>query len=60
MTARFEIIDDEFGTYKFQVRSRGGDILATSDPYPSKASAREGIASIRSLVLDGPVLDLTD
>ena len=44
---KFEIFLDRAGAYRFRLKARNGEIIATSDAYTAKASCEHGIASVR-------------
>ena len=43
---KFQLYRDNAGDYRFRLRARNGEIIATSEGYKAKASAMNGIASI--------------
>lgn len=44
---KFEMYQDKSGQYRFRLRARNGQIIATSEGYTTKASCENGIASVR-------------
>ena len=45
-----EIFRDKSGRHRFRVRARNGRILASSQAYVHRASARKGAAALRRLM----------
>ena len=43
---KFEIYKDKNGTFRFRLRARNGEILLNSSSYTTKASCKNGIASV--------------
>ena len=44
---KFEIYTDKAGEYRFRLKARNGEIIATSEGYTAKASCENGISSVR-------------
>ncbi|WP_437770397.1 YegP family protein [Arthrobacter sp. KNU40] len=49
MAGQFELFQDESGKHRFHLRSKEGEILASSVAFDSKNQAYEGIQSMRSI-----------
>jgi uncharacterized protein len=48
MAAKFELYTDKSGEYRWRLKATNGQIIATGgEGYASKASAEEGIASVK-------------
>ena len=47
MAGKFELYKDKGGKFRFRLKAGNGQIIAVSEAYESKASANNGIASIR-------------
>ena len=45
---KFEIYQDKAGEYRFRIRATNGNILASSEGYKAKASAKSAIERIKS------------
>ena len=43
---KFELYTDKAGEFRFRLKAKNGEIIATSEGYKAKASAMNGIASI--------------
>lgn len=52
---KFEIFVDKAGEYRFRLTARNGEIIAASEGYKAKASAENGIESVRKNAPDAPV-----
>ena len=44
---KFELFQDKAGQYRFRLKARNGQIIATSEGYTTKASCENGIESVR-------------
>jgi len=55
-----EIIKDKAGKYRFRLKSGNGEIIAVSEAYETKASAKIGIESVKKSAPDAQVVDLTE
>lgn len=43
---KFELYADKAGEFRFRLKARNGEVIATSEGYKSKASCENGIASV--------------
>jgi uncharacterized protein YegP (UPF0339 family) len=48
MAGKFELYKDAKGKLRFRLKAGNGEIIAVGEAYDSKASAKNGIASVRS------------
>ena len=55
-----EIAKDKAGKYRFRLKSGNGEIIAVSEAYETKASAKIGIESVKKSAPDAQVVDLTE
>ncbi len=53
---KFEMYTDKSGEYRFRLKARNGEVIATSEGYSSKAACENGIESVRKNVLDAEVV----
>jgi len=60
MAAKFEIIKDKSGEYRFHLKAGNGEIIAASQGYKTKASALNGIESVQKNAAEATVVDLTE
>ncbi len=60
MAGTFEIYKDKKGDFRFRLKSRNGEIVASGESYPSKAIAKKGIAAVQRAAADAKVVDTTD
>jgi len=44
---KFEVYADKAGEFRFRLKARNGEIIATSEGYKSKASCLNGIESVK-------------
>ena len=53
---KFEVYLDKRGEYRFRLKARNGEIIATGEGYKAKASCLNGIDSIRRNAPESPVI----
>lgn len=56
----FELHKDARGEYCFYLKAPDGEIIVSSESYKSKAAARQGINSVRTVARGATVVDNTD
>ena len=49
---KFEVYTDKAGEYRFNLKARNGEIIASSEGYKSKASCLNGIESVKKNAAD--------
>ncbi len=59
MAAKFELYTDKAGKFRFRLKASNGQVIAVGEAYNSKASALNGIESIRKNAPKASVEDLT-
>ena len=59
MAGKFELYKDKGGKFRFRRKAGNGQIIAVSEAYESKASANNGIASVRKNAPDAALDDQT-
>ena len=52
---KFEVYLDKAGEYRFRLKARNGEIVATGEGYKSKSGCLNGIESIKKNAPDSPV-----
>lgn len=57
MAAKFELFQDKAGQYRFNLKAGNGEVIATSESYASKASAKNGIESVKK---NAPVAEVVE
>ncbi len=57
MAGKFELYTDKSGEYRFRLKSGNGEVIAISEGYSSKASALNGIDSVRRNAADAEVVE---
>jgi hypothetical protein len=61
MAGKFELYQDKSGEYRFRLKAGNGEIIATSsESYKTKASAQNGIDSVKRNAAEANVDDQTD
>ena len=53
---KFEVYTDKSGEFRFRLKARNGEIIATSEGYKAKASCLNGIESVRKNAPDAPIV----
>jgi uncharacterized protein YegP (UPF0339 family) len=59
VAAKFELKKAVNGQFHFNLKAANGEIIATSEMYQSKASAENGIESVKKNASAAEVVDLT-
>ena len=54
---KFELYEDKSGQFRFRLKARNGEIVATSEGYTTKAACENGIASVRKNAPEAPVVE---
>lgn len=57
--SKFEIYQDKRGEYRFRLKARNGQVIATGEGYSSKDGCKNGIESIRKNAPEAEIVDLT-
>ena len=53
---KFELYEDKAGEFRFRLKARNGEIIATSEGYKAKASCENGIESVRKNAPDAEIV----
>ncbi|HZN77103.1 MAG TPA: YegP family protein [Micromonosporaceae bacterium] len=59
MAGKFELYKDKQGKFRFRLKAGNGEIIAVGEAYESKASALNGIDSVRRNAADAKLVDET-
>ena len=54
---KFELYQDKAGEFRFRLKARNGEIIATSEAYTTKAACENGIASVRKNAPEAPIAE---
>ena len=49
---KFEVYEDKAGEFRFRLKARNGEVIATSEGYKQKSSCLNGVESVRKNVVD--------
>jgi uncharacterized protein YegP (UPF0339 family) len=60
MAGTFELYQDKAGKYRFRLKASNGQVVAASQAYESKASALNGIESVKNSSVDAPTVEVKD
>ncbi|MFC6356643.1 YegP family protein [Luethyella okanaganae] len=58
MAGKFELFQDKGGDWRFNLKAGNGEVIASSQGYNAKASALNGIDSVRRNAADAEVVEL--
>ena len=58
MAGKYELYSDKAGKFRFRLKAANGQVIASSEAYETKASAQNGIASVKANA-DSETVDLT-
>ena len=58
MAAKFELYKDRSGKFRFRLKAPNGQIIAASEAYNSKTSAKNGIESIKKNAAKAEVVEV--
>ncbi|MEU3010098.1 YegP family protein [Nocardia asteroides] len=59
MAGKFEIFTDASGKFRWRLKAGNGEIIAQSQAYETKETAKKGIASVQTNAADAALVDLT-
>ena len=59
MAGTFEIYKNRKGEFRFRLKSRNGEIVASGESYPTKAAAKNGVAAVLRAAAGARIKDLT-
>jgi uncharacterized protein YegP (UPF0339 family) len=59
MAGKFELYTDSAGKYRFRLKASNGQVVATGEAYETKASALNGIESVKKSAAGAPTDDQT-
>ena len=54
---KFEMYTDKAGEFRFRLKAKNGQVIATSEGYKTKASCDNGIASVKKNAPDAEIVD---
>ena len=57
---KFEIYADKKGEFRFRLKAKNGQIIATGEGYKAKASCKNGIESIKKNAVDAKIVEAED
>lgn len=52
---KFEMYTDKAGEFRFRLKAKNGEVIATSEGYKTKASCQNGIESVKKNAAEAPV-----
>ena len=58
MAGKFELWVDKAGEYRFNLKATNGQVIATSQGYPSKTKALGGIESVKTNAPGAEVVEI--
>ena len=54
---KFEMYEDKAGEFRFRLKARNGEIIATSEGYKTKASCENGIESVKKNAPEAEIVE---
>ena len=54
---KFEMYTDKAGEFRFRLKAKNGQVIATSEGYKTKASCENGIACVKKNAPDAEIVD---
>jgi uncharacterized protein YegP (UPF0339 family) len=54
---KFEVYEDKAGEFRFRLKARNGEIVATSEGYTTKRACENGIESVRKNAPEAPIVE---
>ena len=57
---KFQVYQDKAGEFRFRLKARNGEIIATSEGYTKKDSCLNGIESVKKNAVDSKIVDETE
>jgi uncharacterized protein YegP (UPF0339 family) len=54
---KFEMYADKAGEFRFRLKARNGEIIATSEGYTTKANCENGIASVKKNAPEAEIVE---
>ena len=54
---KFEMYEDKGGEFRFRLKARNGEIIATSEGYKTKASCENGIESVKKNAPEAEIVE---
>ncbi len=54
---KFELYQDKAGEFRFRLKARNGEIVATSEGYTTKRACENGIESVRKNAPEAPIVE---
>ena len=58
MAGKVELWTDRGGDWRFNLKASNGQVIAASQGYSSKASALNGIESVKTNAADAPIIEI--
>lgn len=58
MAGKFEVYEDKGGKWRFRLKAANGEVIATSQGYSSKASAKNGVDSVRRHAAEADIVEV--
>ncbi|WP_167108682.1 YegP family protein [Mycobacterium sp. DL592] len=60
MAGKFELYKDKAGEFRFRLKAANGEVIAVGEGYKTKASALNGIESVKKNAPDAKIDDQTE
>ena len=57
---KFEVYEDKSGEFRFRLKARNGEIIATSEGYKAKSSCLNGVESVRKNAPEAEIVKIEE
>ncbi|NPE28172.1 YegP family protein [Methanococcoides sp. SA1] len=55
---KFEVYTDKSGKYRFRLKAKNGEIIATGQGYSTKSACMNGIKSVKKNAMDAEIVEI--
>lgn len=59
MAGKFEVYEDRAGKFRFRLKARNGEVVASGEAYETKSGAIAGTSAVQRAAADAQIVDLT-
>ena len=60
MAGKIEMYRDDAGQFRFRVKAKNGEVVASGESYPTKASLEQGVTAMLKAVSKAKIVDKTN
>ena len=59
MAGKFEVYEDRAGKFRFRLKATNGQVVASGQPYETKAAAKKGCESVQKAAAGAKIEDVS-